>query len=180
MTDRQSAEREIAALEHALERLGADQARWPETLRARFAPLIASDRRAARLMDEARALDTLLEAAPRTGHDRHDTLAQRIVAAATAADAATAVSSGRVADDRVVPFPGPRSSARGMRPTRSDWQAAALLAASLLVGVFVGASGSLGTAISGLSSLAGLSTDQDGIVLALDQTSLPVFDEDAL
>jgi hypothetical protein len=180
MTVERDRARELAALEAHLERHGADRTRWPQSAAARFAPFIEADHAAARLYNEARALDSLLDAAPRVSDVRRDALAERILAAARAGDG---VSARRKDDseDRIVAFPT-RSRQPYRRPSlaRSDWQAAALLAASLLLGVFTGVNGTFDNAISGLASLAGLAADRDGIELALDQTAVPIFDEDAL
>lgn len=137
---------ELAALADRLEISGADRTRWPAQERLRFAPLIAGNDEARRMMAEAAALDRLLDAAPAIAPARLEGLIDRIVA--------TAEAEGARPVDNVVDLaaarraPAPRVAPR----QRSGWQAAALLAASLVLGAFVGTSGVLGPNGSPLSS----------------------------
>lgn len=135
--------RELAALANRLDISGADRTRWPAQERLRFAALIAGDDAARRMVAEAAALDRLLDAAPGAEPARLDRLIDRISAAAQVEGASRA--------DNVVEFTAARRPAAPPRTPvhrRSTWQAAALLAASLFVGAFVGTSGLLGTSIS--------------------------------
>lgn len=161
--------REIEALRRLLEIHGADRTRWPARERLRFAHLLAEDAEASALLAEAEALDRLLDRAPRVGAERQAALADRIVAAA--------IASGRPG---VVPAPSERRAAgnvldlgeaRSRSPVlqqrrssgrKSGWQAAALMAASLVLGVLVGATGGLGP-----SGFDGIADDLDNGRLAL-------------
>ncbi len=100
------------------------------------------------MMAEAAALDRLLDVAPGIDPARLGGLIDRIVA--------TAEAEGTARGDNVVDFAGARrapASTPRSAPIhrRSNWQAAALLAASLFVGAFVGTSGILGSGVPSLS-----------------------------
>jgi hypothetical protein len=127
-------------LEALLDAYGADTGRWPKEAQARAGILLASDAQASRLITEAKALDALLSRAPLPAQERQSALAERIVAQAlngTAQSAAAPPKSGIV-----IPWPGAareRSPVPAWKPSRRPaWSAAALLAASLCFGVFVG------------------------------------------
>lgn len=141
---------ELEALGHRLEVSGADRTRWPAHERLRFAQLIAQSEEARRLVAEAVALDDVLDRAPGFGTDRIAGLVDRIVASAEHEHAADTKSG----DTKVVPFERRQSGAAGRAPVRNRgaWQAAALLAASLVVGVFVGNAGSDSLGIQTASS----------------------------
>lgn len=155
---------EIAAMRRLLETFGADRTRWPAGERLRFAPLIARDELARKLVVEAAALDKLLDLAPVPEPARERALADRIVA-----EAVVAFDVG----SRMAHPQGGASRARWpMRLERpNDWRAAALLAASLLIGMFTGTTGILEPAIDRIVSAAGGGADADP-----QQT---VFDYDA-
>jgi hypothetical protein len=177
MTDDRQAVGALQAFEAHLDRFGGDVARWPAAAAARYLPLVEADPAAARLLAEARALDRLLDRAPVPEAERREALAQRIVAAARADGVPQA--SIPTPRDRVVAFPGPKAKP-ARRPARRDWQAAGLLAASLLLGIFVGVNGTFDGAISGLTNLAGLSPEVDVMELAFEPSALTMFDEEAL
>ncbi len=120
MTDKHTAAN-ILTLSRLLDVYGAGRTRWPAAERLRFAPLLATDAEADRLVREAAAFDRLLDLAPRLAPERERAVAQRIIAAAIANRRAPAQALPRVV--------------QGRTPV---WRAAALLAASLLVGVFAG------------------------------------------
>jgi hypothetical protein len=139
--------RELAALSDRLEISGADRTRWPAQERLRFAALIAGSEEARRMVAEAAALDRLLDSVPGVDPTRLDGLIGRIV------NAAEAEGPPR---DNVIDFAGARrgpaiTPQRAPLHRRSNWQAAALLAASLFVGAFVGTSGILGSGVPALS-----------------------------
>jgi hypothetical protein len=168
---------EMDALVRRLEISGADRTRWPAQERLRFAPLIAHDEVARQLVAEAAALDLVLDQAPVLERARHAPLIDRIVAAAEA--------EGMKVASNVVPFGGAgRKSQPGADKAplvrRGTWQAAALLAASLVVGVFAGSSGMIGSAVSpfgGSFATADADADVSELILAGSPSS-PL--EDAL
>lgn len=159
MTDRIEHQRDLEALERLLDSHGADRTRWPAPARLRFAAFVAESPEARRAVTGAEALDRLLDRAPATSDERRAALADRIVsmALAEAPRAASAPSS-------VVPL-GDRRERMGRMATRvasSGWSAAALLAASLLVGVFAGVSGTVPPAVQSVAQLTGIDADADG------------------
>jgi hypothetical protein len=140
--------KELAALADRLEISGADRTRWPAQERLRFASLIASSDEARRLMAEASALDRLLDTVTGADPARLGGLVDRIVAAAVTEGAPGSGNVIAIGAGRRSVAPAPRLPVH----RRSNWQAAALLAASLFVGAFVGTSGLLGP---GASTLGG-------------------------
>ena len=136
MTDRRRDEDEnrLSALAGLLDAYGADPARWPSQRRGDAQRLLAQDdpagRAARQRQVEARALDSLLSAAATTDGRRLDALTARIVADARRTPQ----------DAKVIPFTGSAIVRGGARRSfRSPrWAAAAVLAASLLVGIVIG------------------------------------------
>jgi hypothetical protein len=124
---------EMEALQRLLESHGADRTRWPARDRLRFAQMLAEDTEARRLVAEAAALDRLLELAPAPNEEREQEIGARIVALAQ--------RQPRAVETR--PEVQPRARPRVQRPGLRHLPAAALLAASLLVGVFAGTNGVL-------------------------------------
>lgn len=167
---------ELTALINRLDISGADRTRWPAQERLRFAPLIAGNEEAQRLLAEAAAFDKLLDQAPAPNDARYAGLIDRIVAAADAERTA--------APGNVVPITaGRRASAPvAQRRTpvhqRSSWQAAALLAASLFVGAFVGTSGLLNQAIPSFGEVDVAEADVTELVIDGNRSSL--IEEDLL
>ncbi|WP_143149356.1 hypothetical protein [Hyphomicrobium sp. CS1BSMeth3] len=157
---------ELTAFENVLDTFGGNSARWPAEKRERLMSLAASDAEAGRLLREAKALDTVLAhaAGPPVGETK--ALADRIAAAV--ANTAPGQSPGKTAHAErqtggstpssentsgvVIAWPrgageNPRVAAQagaltGSVPQRerfsSGWRTAALLAASLVAGIFVG------------------------------------------
>ncbi|HHN66923.1 MAG TPA: hypothetical protein ENK15_02640 [Thermopetrobacter sp.] len=126
-----SEEMTIGALRDLLERHGADEDRWPERHRAAMKRRCAADRRAAQALAEARALDALLaEPGP---PPPNPALAGAILRAAR----------------------GAPDAANDNPPAR--WWAAGALAASLLLGLWLGLSGIAdgGGLLSGAAQVAG-------------------------
>lgn len=165
---------ELEALKSRLEISGADRTRWPAQDRLRFASLISQDDEARRLVAEAAALDRLLDAAPAIDNAKQASLIDRIVAAAEAEGAPATAGN-------VISIGAARRPAR--KPPvhqRSSWQAAALLAASLFVGAFVGTSGLLGSAVPGLSAGEYDVADLDATELVLDGNRSSLLEEDTL
>lgn len=158
----------LEALEEILERFGADRTRWPAPVRRDFAALIASDPEARRRLREAEALDRLLDLAPPPAVDT-GALADRILAAAVAEAPAAA-------------FP---AAGRALWPVRrggseAPWPAAALLAASLVLGAFVGLSGTFDSAMAPLVTQASDDASIDAGRLAFDTDAVGLFEEDLL
>lgn len=139
------------AFQRLLDVHGATRERWPAADRLRFVQLLSRDPASRHMLAEAEALDRVLDRSPNVGADRIAALAARI--AATAADTPQETSVVNV-----VPFDrraasGADGSARGVGSHGIRWQAAALLAASLLLGLAIGASGATMPAANVVASL---------------------------
>lgn len=196
---------ELTAFENVLDTFGGNPARWPAEKRERLVSLAAADTDAARLLREARALDTVLTkaAGPPVGDTR--ALAERIAAAVANTAPGQPARAERQPDGGHASPPGtsgiviawPRGSEKsrvaeqaaavtGSMPRRervtSGWRTAALLAASLVVGIFVGTSDFVPTDVTGL--VASLTGDMDNATGALaflnGEGLLEIAEEDLL
>jgi hypothetical protein len=145
---------------------GADRTRWPLSARASAAAVLTADKAAVRMLSEAAALDAVLargmaNSAPSA--DATAALAARIVAAAGTAPRTVASSDKVPASPRL----GYAVLSRRARPTHrpghrsapryGQWRAAAMLAASLVLGVFVGQTQFGAHALPKIAALAGVS-----------------------
>lgn len=155
--DRQS--KEMDALERLLEVYGADRTRWPARERLRFASLVTDEPEAQRLMAEAAALDRLLDAPSAAGHEQEQALAGCIMAAARAQQhKPLSASDVEPAVSNIVKLPAwvRRPQIAGTFGA-SEWPAAGLLAASLVLGVMLGSAGTLDSTMQEVAEVAGLS-----------------------
>ncbi len=157
MNARYSREDLIQQLQDVLDLSGANAARWPERSRARLAAFVESNDEAARLFAEARALDKVLSHAPK-GSPRLE-IEARIMAAASSLPQ----SRGGALDGEISPAGRRRDGAMGrafmpaFRP--SLWGGAALLAASLVAGIFIGLTGQAVPALRSVALLASSESD---------------------
>jgi len=178
--DKRAEDRE--ALERLLEIYGADRTRWPARERLRFAGVVVEDKVAARMVAEAGALDRLLEQAPRASIADIDALKERIVATAlrSGAPQLAVVAGGKAS----VAKPSPstkRGPAFAARLGYGQWPAAAMLAASLVLGVMLGSTGTLDNTLQEVAQVAGFgSTASDNSQLALGDDVYGQLDEDML
>lgn len=177
--NRQAEDRE--ALERLLDIHGADRTRWPARERLRFAGVISEDEAAAGLVAEAQALDRLLDLAPRASAADIDALKERIVAAALRSQRPqlTAVAGG------AKPAPAKAWLGQLRRPswggTYIEWPAAAVLAASLVLGVMLGSAGTFDATMQEVAQVAGFgSSTTDSSQLALGDDIYGQTDEDLL
>ncbi len=162
--------REREALQHLLECCGADRTRWPAPERLRFAPLLVEDAEARRMVAEAAALDRLIDLAPLVSERRQAALVDRIVEEAgglpRASKPGVAVirrsnGSGN-AFRRALPMTG------GSARMRTQWPAAMLLAASLVLGIFAGTTRTVERVLAPLAVATGLqSVEGDPLRMAL-------------
>ncbi len=179
--DRWAEDRE--ALERLLDVHGADRTRWPARERLRFAAVISEDKAAAEMLAEARALERLLDQAPRVNDARVDALKERIVAAALRSQPRrfSTVDGGGSKSEPAKAWVG-----QLRRPSwgRSfvELPAAAVLAASLVLGVMLGTAGTFRTTVQQVASSTGLSSGAttDSSRLALGDEVLGQGDEDLL
>lgn len=174
----------LQRLRTVLEAYGADPARWPAAERDALTALTAADPSAAQLVSQARALDRLLATPSARDPAAEARLISAIVARAeaTAQTSRTAASPSDVVDlasardaRRRAPTPQPR-----LRPATGAWRAAGLLAASLVVGLYLGVTGIAGPALVGLAEAAGLETT--AMVLPADGAAVApqTFEEELL
>ena len=175
--DTQATDRE--ALARLLEIHGADRTRWPARARLRFAGVISEDKTAATLLAEAEALDRLLDQAPRASAAGIEPLKERIVAAALRAhEPHLAVIAG---GKKVAVLPQARLGRRSLAARFVEWPAAAVLAASLVLGVMLGTTGTFETTMQEVAQVAGFGNGTaDGAQLALGDDALGQLDEDLL
>ena len=150
-------------LEAVVEAYGGDRTRWPAVDRLRFAPLIASDRRARESVAEAIALDRLLDMAPTVSRARERTLAARIAAMAAEEPRRPAVSARPVVARSTAGWQGPSHALAMLRRP-----AAAVLAASLLIGIVAGSSGVAIPAAGIVAEALGLTDDEPELAWAAD------------
>ena len=179
--DRRAEDRQ--ALERLLDVCGADRTRWPARERLRFASFIGEDEGAKRLLAEADALDSLLDLAPRASEARERALQERIVAAALrTSEARLAVVPGRAVVPAASSLRGKLPAVRGFGGGRvkAEWPAAALLAASLVMGVILGTAGTLDRAVQEVAEISGYTTATDASQVALGEEIVAPVDEDLL
>jgi hypothetical protein len=163
MNTKFSREEMLRQLEERLEVSGASLSRWPKDCRARLAAFIETDAEAARLLAEIRALDRVLARAP-------ECAVRSALEAEICAAAAKMRQDGGHAAAAIVDFGnGSRRSRNGIGSGtivgRAVWGGAALLAASLILGVYIGASGDAVPTLRNIEAFA--SNDLDaGFVLS--------------
>jgi hypothetical protein len=175
----------LPEFERLLDVYGSDRTRWPVEARASAAQLAARDPAACQLLVEAEALDRVLERAPLPSLASEAALAERIVAAAQrtprmvrTGDGVSATVAGPVkaaaagsSGGSVVRFSERRRWLHGNPAGR----ATGLLAACLMLGIFLGASALPQPLIPALEELTGLSLAGGNAMQTLDP-----FDEDLL
>lgn len=141
-------ERLFDELQGLVDAFGATPSRWPEERRRKLLTFIERDAGAAQIFALAKALDGVLAQAPgNSGMDALAKLEARIVAATNlAAQCPHEQGHARFQKER-----GPRR--------RGAWRIAALLAVSLMIGVFIGLSGKTSPMIRALSWFVSPNTD---------------------
>lgn len=198
MSEKDNNRQDLAAFEEFLARHGTDRTRWPAHERLAFASLLATSHEAKRLFREAELLDRLLDLAPGPPSSAEkEKLTSRILDAAFA-DAPT--------PQHWTSAPGARQSVREQpsdaapvvhvavanaqmpaqprslsRPRRPELATAAVLAASLLLGLVGGYSGTFDSAFEPLM-MADATSDlvPDPANIALDNGEGGFFGEDLL
>jgi len=155
----------LLEFERLLDVYGSDRTRWPVDARASAGQLAARDPAARRLLGEAEALDRVLERAPLPSLASEAALAARIVAAAQRSPRMVPAAEPLATDEA-------RSRALAGRPRatvvelaqRRRWlhrspagRAAGLLAACLMLGVFLGAAAVPQPLIPALEDFTGIS-----------------------
>jgi hypothetical protein len=182
MTTKDTRAKDRHALASLLEVYGADRTRWPARERLRFASFICEDEAARRLVAEAGALDSLLDRASRASEEREHALKERIVAAALRSGERQLAVVGRGSVARVAAgIPNwVRHPSFTKVTSRSEWPAAAVLAASLVVGVLLGSAGTFDTTVQEMAEATGFATTSEFPQLALSDEIITLGDEDFL
>lgn len=179
------------ALAALLDLYGGEPARWPEADRAAATRLIETSVAAKRAWQEAQALELVLARAPVVDAARRAPLTDRIVAAALAkprvAEAATDRSAGNVIalsqrrPREPLSRPMTGAAAAIAMPRRSVWQAAAVLAASLMMGMMFGTTDLVSSRMLGAFDVSGTHRDAEDVVAALQFDGLSsALEEDRL
>lgn len=142
----------LEQLEQVLERFSSDQQRWPTAQLEILAQFVGSDAEAAGLVKEAGALERVLAVAPARGQRATADLADLIMANARA--------TPRLAASR----PELTVIGQGGAATRSvvvgtRWRELALLAASLLIGISIGASQTVGDYVRSMAAEVGVASE---------------------
>lgn len=129
----------LSEFERLLDVYGGDRTRWPVDARAAAAQLVARDRAAQRLLSESVALDRVLERAPLPSLAVEAALADRIVVAAQRSPRIISIGDPVPGSERDTARVGSSTAhRRGVLP--ADLRKAAVLAASLMIGVYIGLS----------------------------------------
>ncbi len=173
MTTKYSREELLKQLQDVLDCHGAAPSCWPEHCRARLSAFVEADREAARIFAEAGALDRTLCLAPKG--QRRAGMEARILSLAMCLP-----QSGNEPSATILKFqtaaPRERQPLREMAaigPERRPMWGAALLAASLILGVYIGVSGE---AIPTLQNMTLLTSEE--FADELDLTA-PLFGREA-
>lgn len=162
-------------LQRMLDIHGGDSTRWSKGAAESFRPLLARDAEAREALAAARALDSVLATAPEVSVARRIALADRIFAEAFAARDDAPRTQGEVID-----LASRRAPVRRVAPAFNPrWQVAAVLAASLLLGVFAGITGQISSPLDDIASITGLGGDTDALSVALNQ-AVEAGEEDPL
>lgn len=163
-----------ALLLQTLEQCGADPKRWPDETRAGLKALITKDPLAQSMTDESVALDRLItkagEVTGRQSDARNEILVEKIM------QSVGVTAEPQLRDDTVVPFESARRRAQSTKRTTRIWPdvaAAGALAASLLLGISIGASGVANSTLAPVSEVLGLGP----IATETAALSDPVFDD---
>ncbi|HUS98559.1 MAG TPA: hypothetical protein VMX97_17675, partial [Hyphomicrobiaceae bacterium] len=172
MTENGNKQVEHARLSVVLDAYGAATERWPERDRVALTALVSSDAVARRMVAEARALDNLISADRRAVPPEVPfALMGRIMDQATVDGGGDKAAPGKIIDLRERGAELTRfQKVRPDRTGRRLWQhfpAAAVLAASLVFGVYAGGAGYLQSTLDGMRDVVGLSVGVDA-----DQISL--------
>lgn len=144
----------LQRLKQVLEAYGGNPDRWPEAEREGLLALLRGNAEAGSLHTEQKALDAALDApaAPAAPEALRASILKIAVPAAPAKEA------------EIIPFRKAPPSAKPAQPAGGpffNWQTAALLAASLLIGVWIGAGGINSSLVSESLNIASMQGDSE-------------------
>lgn len=172
MTNQSRRKMILAEFEHLLEVHGADRTRWPLASRAEATAILKSDASARRMLAEAVALEAVLAVPQATDAAAIAALADRIVAATRRSPRLVA----RTDNPRPARTTGVGRVFHGLE--KDVWRAGALLAASMLIGIFVGQSQLGAGAVPALVDLAGVTLGVSTDKMALADLPVEAVDDD--
>lgn len=158
----------LELLDDVLAAYGSDRKRWPAAVRLELSQLIAASPEAREMLEEAEALDRLIDMAPAMAPARIAALSDRI--AAQAMRGPRIVSAKEIAAPPVRPVPAWKRHAAGL----------SALAASLMIGLFAGQNASVAPAVSELASAVGIESLSDNTKIAATDETYVGLDEDML
>lgn len=186
MTTNDERARKLAELTRLLDAWGGEAGRWPQDKREHIRTLAAELPEGARLLAEAKALDRALNAATfKREAAAERALASRIVAAAIGAERPGTQGTRAESPGQIIPLPVARdrnSAADARRPPRTSpkpalvrkgWQAAALLAACLLSGIYLGGSVNLNPVLQDLADAFGIPAEFEVAATGLGDEESP-------
>jgi hypothetical protein len=178
----------LSELDAILDSFGGDVSRWPAAKRAAAEILLAENASARKMVADAKVFDALLDRAPAVDSVRVPELARQIVA--TAARSAPAggtapahAGQGGLAADNVIPLRRRAEPARpAVRPAaRHNFRTMAVLAASLAMGIMIGALDLVPRSVTQFTGLSGSGTEIEQSVSSMHSDDLSdVLDEDFL
>lgn len=173
MTSQDDRKEQLQELQALLDTWGGEPTRWPPKVRLRIAELSVLGRPARELVSEAKALDRLLDAVDEkpagSSPAKTRVLADRIMAAASA-ELPQKAPLQRNAEIIELPRRQPvderarTAGAVSVLPPIAGrrWHTAGLLAASLLVGIYIGGSVNIAPVFQELADTVGLSQSVEG------------------
>lgn len=165
----------LSELDATLDSFGADLLRWPAPKRAAAEVLLAESPAARKMLADAKVFDALLDRAPAPDGLRLPELAQQIVSTAVrsapAGGSVHAVEGAAAAN--VIPLRRRTEPARTLPapPVRRGLSAMVVLAASLAMGVMIGALDLVPRSVSQFTGLAGNGT-------RIEQSLTPMHSDD--
>jgi len=174
MVERDKISEALAAFEAHLDIHGARAERWSAADRQRFETLLANEPRAQTLMAEERAFERLLDRMPSVDAKKLANLGDRIAAAVDAEkrprSEAAVVELSKVREARRTP--SPRYGA--------GWRVASALAASLILGVYIGTAPGVVSAVEAIADTVGITEPADDDNLAFFDDNGSGLSEDLL
>lgn len=173
---------DLAAFEALLDGYGSDRARWPGLKRAAADNLVATDRNAQRLLAEAKALDQLLATvATNEPVSNEQALLDRILSKAAHTPRLTASGGASIpAATAIKPFVRATAQPTPLRraPNQDLWRNTALIAASLILGVYVGQTQLSVYAIPALEDFANRTIGTETRNIDLAEAAIDVGDDE--
>jgi hypothetical protein len=176
MTAQQKQDQELAELAHLLDTYGGDIPRWPTSRQPAARAILDTVTKARLMLDDARALDRALDTArePATTDARAPaaiaTMADRITAAAQASTNPNPFQATAVTNVVALPPRRPAPATQSYANLTRQRKVAALLAACLLAGIWLGGAVPLGPMLQDVA-------DAVGVLAEFDQTTM-AFAED--